>query len=131
MTVLLLVSLSSVAAREMFHFVLVVVAAVGFVVVANDVLEPCNAEPIPSWRWGGYRLPYQQIPSAPCKAGSPLSKTSEAYLVQSFFAPDAASPAAFSPPPAFACLPLLLQRASSSLIPLLLAIAEAVQVTVP
>jgi hypothetical protein len=80
------------------------VAAAEVVAAGDDALEPCNAEPIPSWRLEDFLRPSQQIPEESYMEGFLHLRMSVACLALSFFALVAAILDVSSPPPACVCL---------------------------
>jgi hypothetical protein len=108
-----------------------VVAAAEVVAAGDDALEPCNAEPIPSWRLEDFLRPSQQTPEESYMEGFLHLRMSVACLALSFFALVAAILDVFSLPLACVCLLQPWHGASFSSILLRLAIAVEEQATGP
>ena len=100
-------SLSVESAPEKYALVMeeaVAAAAAEGVAAGDDALEPCNAEPIPSWHLEDFARPSQQIPKEPYMEGFLHLRMSVACLALSFFALVAAILDVFSLPLACVCL---------------------------
>jgi hypothetical protein len=98
-------SLSVESAPEKYGLVMEeAVAAAEVAAAVDDALEPCNAEPIPSWHLEDFPRPSQQIPKEPYMEGFLHLRMSVACLALSFFALVAAILDVFSLPLACVCL---------------------------
>lgn len=100
-------SLSVESAPEKYALVMeeaVAAAAAEVVAAGDDALEPCNAEPIPSWHLEDFLRPSQQILKESYMEGFLHLRMSVACLALSFFALVAAILDVFSLPLACVCL---------------------------
>ena len=100
-------SLSVESAPEKYALVMeeaVAAAAAEVVAAGDDALEPCNAEPIPSWHLEDFPRPSQQILKESYMEGFLHLRMSVACLALSFFALVAAILDVFSLPLACVCL---------------------------
>lgn len=99
-------SLSVESAPEKYALVMeeAVAAAAEVVAAGDDALEPCNAEPIPSWHLEDFLRPSQQILKESYMEGFLHLRMSVACLALSFFALVAAILDVFSLPLACVCL---------------------------
>ena len=100
-------SLSVESAPEKYALVMeeaVAAAAAEVVAAGDDALEPCNAEPIPSWHLEDFPHPSQQILKESYMEGFLHLRMSVACLALSFFALVAAILDVFSLPLACVCL---------------------------